>query len=747
VHVCKKPWQEGTERQEVCFISIKQAPPRPVKPQRGVRIGGGYHLTELRGHHKKNANDAEPKLIDKDTDEVIEGISSGQPYFLFAESGDADTFGKGKVPSERMHYRGEGCNDEYHFGTYNRGEARTAYGDKREKIGKKEYTKTVGPDVRECAAYRVLSSERRRAEREAAGTEGKSHNLTHKSEAKEPSESYNDEPASPGGSIEADAQAEVIAVRTKPAGNTSPTRITAAGAAQEDELPLGPAPPSWGASDVQLEQRPEEALDALLSAMGLTRKSTVEEEPGKGKQPSVSCTKCRVADQWAVEMCYISMDDIAERVIEHVVEKEVIVEKFVEKVVQVEVPVVRIVKEEKIVEKIIEKIVEVEKKVEVPVYKYIEPEKPEKPETPGKPGTQTIGTQTDAIVSPWSPVDSSHRLDALVSPVESWYIDTPWRFGDASMVLECHPRRGPGEQPWSGPSAWTTGPMTSRGGPLSGPRKSAAEVNEVPKVRKEKLGAVRVGGGFDVVGSVPETLKTGALNDVEAQDVLSSTKGETMQRMAGVHQTPGQRSIASARARSSIGGGNCKEVYGLVRQMTPDRTKGIHRSHEVLSQDMSKGGGRAPLAPHGHVFGTFLSGSQEKQRFGHNRGSRTAFRVYRSRVTSDDAIDVVPVMSRSQSQPIQRPVSAGPHRLSRAESQERGLSMNQSSQALDNHSQTIQRPASARASRCSRTENQAQGLSRSSHALETTAISTIEAATTASLSGLGLHRSSGSDSA
>merc|ERR1719161_1930791 len=118
--------------------------------------------------------------------------------------------------------------------------------------------------------------------------------------------------------------------------------------------------------------------------MGLSRKSTVEEGPGMGKQASVSCTKCRVADQWSVEMCYICMDDIAERVIEHVVEKEVIVEKVVEKIVEVEVPVIRTVKERVEVEVPVERIVE--RRVEVPV--YIQEEKPE---------TQTIGIQTDPI--------------------------------------------------------------------------------------------------------------------------------------------------------------------------------------------------------------------------------------------------------------------------------------------------------------------------------------------------------------
>jgi len=383
-----------------------------------------------------------------------------------------------------------------------------------------------------------------------------------------------------------------------------------------------------------------------LSAMGLSRKSSVEEGSGKGTQASVSCTKCRVADQWAVEMCYISIDDIAERVIEHVVEKEVIVEKIVEKIVEVEKPVIRTVKEIVEIEVPVERIIE--QKVEV--LRYIEVEKPP---------TRTMGTQTDVVEEP----------------------------------------------------APETPKVNVRGSRLSA--HVQAQPIFAPQARKENVGAVRVGGGFEVVGSVPDVLKKGALSDTEAQGVLASTKAETMQRMAGVQDVASRRSITSAKPRSSTSGSNeaCKEVYGLVRGMTPDRTKGIHRSQEVLSAEISKGG-KAPPAPAGHVFGTFLRGSQERQRFGHDRGSRTPFRVYRSRVTSDDACDVAPVMRRSQSQPIRRPSSAGPSRSSVPLGQERGFSPGRPSQTLD-----------------------------------TTAVSTIEAATTASFSGLGMHRSSGSESA
>lgn len=674
VHVCKKPWQEA-ERQEVCFISIKQAPPRPGKPQRGVRIGGGYHLAELKGHNKTAANgiDVQPELVDKDTNEVIEGIESGQPYFFLAESGDADTFGKGKVPPERMHYRGDEKNGEYHFGTYMRGEARTSFGDRRERRGIPEYDKSVGPDVRECASFRVFSSERRRAERQS-DFHRVEQGLESASRAQESMESKSYQTDGSGAGPDAGAGAGTpTTISTCPTMGVGVERAAgmAKTASREGELPLGPAPPSCTASQAALEAKPGAALDALLSAMGLSRKSTVEDAPGKGKQPSVSCTKCRVADEWSVEMCYICMDDVVERIVEQVVEKEVIVEKIVEKIVEVEVPVIKHIKEVVTVE--VEVPVEriVTQTVEVP--KYIEVEKPE---------TRTMGTQTDELAVPWVRRHETEGTLLIEEPPKCAHCGSTSHTSD-----QCKP----------------------------------PEAKEIfaPRGRREKLGAVRVGGGFEVVCSVPEVLKKGTLNDIEAQEVLASTKAETMQRMAGLkmEDVVPRRSSSSARARSSInlagGKENCKEVYGLVRQMNPDRTSKIHRSHEFLAGEINRGGA-APQAPYGHVFGTFLAGSQEKQRFGNNRGSRMPFRVYRSRVTSEDAVDVVPVMSRSHSQPARRPSSAGPARRSGPENQER--------------------------------PERALGTSRSSQALETTAISTIEADTTASISRLAdtLQKSSAS---
>lgn len=703
VHVCKKPWQE-TERQEVCFISIKQAPQRPTKPHRGVRIGGGYHLTELKGQYKKSKNgiDVQPELIDKETGEVIDGIESGQPYFLYAESGDTDTFAKGKVPPERMHYKGGGFENEFHFGTYNRGEARTPYGDRKECRGLKEYDKSVGPDVRDCASFRVLSSERRRAARQSkenvapqGSCQMSEDNESMEQDSHEGARTETGVTRQTSGACTFNQTGEIAGkiVATGEAGRQEVGRVGTGG----EELPLGPAPPSLTTSEVPLEARTEQALEALLNAMGLSRKSTVEEAPGKGKQASVSCTKCRVADQWSVEMCYICMDDIIERVIEHVVEKEVIVERIVEKLVEVEVPVVRTVKEICTVEVPVERIVEKEVRVEVPCYIEVE-----------KPPTRTIGTQTEE--EPTCPF--------------------------CGKVKSAHPE---GEFPC--PTCHVCGKVKSAHEPGKFPCQPPTQAQEIfaPKARKvlkENIGAVRVGGGFEVVGSVPDVLKKSALNDIEAQRVLASTKGDTMQRMAGVQDVVSRRSLDSTKAQAFVAGPrstvqDCKEVYGLVRSSGPERTRGIHQSQEALLKEINIGG-KAPPAPAGHVFGTFLRGSQEKQRFGHDRGSRTPFRVYRSRVTAEDASNVAPVLKRSHSQPaIRRPASAGPHRNSGPKSQERGPSPPRAVQTLED--------ASISAIEAELVQRAGLGGFAS--------MSAIEAATTASFSALGLLRSSGSESA
>jgi len=358
------------------------------------------------------------------------------------------------------------------------------------------------------------------------------------------------------------------------------------------------------------------------------------------------------------------MDDINERIIEHVVEKEVVKEKIIEKeiLVEVEKPViVHTPGPERIVEKVIEKVVQIEVPVEVPC--YIERKKPP---------TQTIGTQTDTV-------------------------DLEWKIKE--------------------------------------PAKEAKQ-EFAQQSREKNLGAIRVGGGFEVVKSVPDVLRKGALTDTEAQGVLASTRAETMQRMAGL--PPQSGTSATIRSVPNASKDVCKEVYGLVRQQTPDRTKGIHRSQEVLAAEIKQGGGKAPPAPAGHVFGTFLRASQEKQRFNHDRGSRTPFRVYRSRVTAEDASDIAPVMRRSHSQPIRRPASAGPRvswvdTSTSKEFQERGSI----SKEFQERGSISSRPSQAL---------ELQQLQQQIHgSMEATAISTIEVATTASYSELPLHRSSGSD--
>jgi len=174
VHACRI--DDSAWREEVCYIRVQEAAQRPQKPERGVRIGGGYHIAEFKQATQKEIvehTSSDCMISPEDADgaaRLVEaaGIQAGATkYALLLESDEADRFAFGKVPPERMRYRGEApC--QYHFGSYTKGEARTSKGDRRELSGRSSFDQTVRP--RTEGTFRVLSSEPRAWERAAAAS-------------------------------------------------------------------------------------------------------------------------------------------------------------------------------------------------------------------------------------------------------------------------------------------------------------------------------------------------------------------------------------------------------------------------------------------------------------------------------------------------------------------------------------------------------------------------------------------------
>lgn len=147
----------------------------------------------------------------------------------------------------------------YHFGTFTRGEARNYLGDRRQCGRKSNYEDYLGPGPRGDAAFRVLSSERRRRERLGASTSPDTRNV-----------------------------------------------VPLAGAANE---------PRWHGPG-------SEALDTLLRALGV-EPACFASDGQAHLAPKVQKTECCVGDRWQVELCYVCADRTTEKPVEVVVEKQV----------------------------------------------------------------------------------------------------------------------------------------------------------------------------------------------------------------------------------------------------------------------------------------------------------------------------------------------------------------------------------------------------------------------------------------
>lgn len=77
-------------------------------------------------------------------------------------------------------------------------------------------------------------------------------------------------------------------------------------------------------------------------------------------------------------------------------------------------------------------------------------------------------------------------------------------------------------------------------------------------------------------------------------------------------------------------------------QITPERYIALEQERAALAEDLRRGRCPTSSRPHGYLVGTFVQGAFERHRFSSERGARSAFRVYRSRITQD-ATCTVPV--------------------------------------------------------------------------------------------------------
>eukprot|EP00933_Yihiella_yeosuensis_P045308 TRINITY_DN4067_c0_g1_i1.p1 TRINITY_DN4067_c0_g1~~TRINITY_DN4067_c0_g1_i1.p1 ORF type:complete len:877 (-),score=185.18 TRINITY_DN4067_c0_g1_i1:219-2849(-) len=641
VHITRR--NDGLHRQELCFIRLEEAPPKPIPkvPPKSVRIGGGYYIPELERaavqnlsaevaatakartekrhmqHLIASGGRASPALLSPRSAEETGGDAQSRQSSLdsnrggrrlsaalqagaaqsFAEGGSGSSstlgsssengaagFAHGKLAcavGEDVYAAG------YHYGTFTRGEVRNVRGDRRTCAGKKGYSKSIGPPPNGDAAFRVLSSDRRQRQR---------------------------------------------------AGSLS-TRPGSAGRAVSKE-PVEVKEPSWYGPGA-------EALDSLLEALGLDIPCATEDE--KVPEPDVYRTECCVGGKWRVELCYMSADRNPEKV----VEREVKVVQKVPYPVEVEVPAPRPASFDE--------------------------------------GCQTTERFCAHCGAPGHVMQDCPllRLQAELRAAQNRKETTPCcQLCGAAVHLapECPLFN---RKPKCKDAVVQTEPQCQL---CNGNGHMAPQCPLLTKLLKDyagdgKASRVRVGGGWLIAPEVPG-LSDGNLDEVEALRALAAahaaghlaqdgsvTYGDlaaaelssqnqhamSMRLARPKSAPPGGRKALSPRrgsrpstpqvsnqrrssARLSVSSSTFapEDKSRLIHagQMGPERFKRLEQERSELSQRIRDGKTHSPDSrPRGYLMGTFVQNGSNNRNYSHDRGSRAAFRVLRSRITKDATVD------------------------------------------------------------------------------------------------------------
>jgi len=383
-----------------------------------------------------------------------------------------------------------------------------------------------------------------------------------------------------------------------------------------------------------------EAMGALLNALGLP-------DDGGAEGPEIYHTKCDVGGRWAVEFCYAGAA-------ESVVEKPVVAP--VEKVCTAELSVQT--------EELCAHCAGLgHTALTCPLW----------------PQTESLGVQTP----PWCSVCNS--LGHATSACPHKHIPPQM----AELGTQSEP-----PCPHCGDLGHLMSECPSRRVCMHcGAFRDAAEEcpcrrQPPPRAEAPKHAAFRIGGGFTLGPEVPG-LAGGGLDAAAALRSLASARvagcmgedgsvvyigerGGSIGRSGGINDIQGDASHTGAshgRPRSAPPRGGSRagvEAATAGGRAAPPRSPTPREAVSVLSRmpgpesfralerernDVASWGHVVPGArPHGHLVGTFIRGYDEAHRFPSERGARTAFRVFRSRIAPDAAcISISPPRSRSSS--------------------------------------------------------------------------------------------------
>ncbi|CAE7658039.1 unnamed protein product [Symbiodinium microadriaticum] len=188
---------------------------------------------------------------------------------------------------------------------------------------------------------------------------------------------------------------------------------------------------------------------------------------------------------------------------------------------------------------------------------------------------------------------------------------------------------------------------------------------------------IRVGGGWLIAPQVPGLGEPG-LNEEEAIQALAaantagcmtkdgqvvysksrspsrprSAPGETrsVSPRSSKAQTPSSSPQRSPRdsPRTSTSAPKDQARILAAGPMGPERFKAMEQERAALSERIRDGQGKPPEQRSGFLYGTFVQGGHDKHRFSSDRGARSMYRVYRSSVSQDSAMDPSELRSASR---------------------------------------------------------------------------------------------------
>ncbi|CAE7784754.1 DNMT3B, partial [Symbiodinium pilosum] len=185
---------------------------------------------------------------------------------------------------------------------------------------------------------------------------------------------------------------------------------------------------------------------------------------------------------------------------------------------------------------------------------------------------------------------------------------------------------------------------------------------------------IRVGGGWLIAPQVPGLGEPG-LNEAEAIQALAAANAagamtKDGQVVYGKSRSPSRpRSAPSGESRSVSPRSPQAQTPSPQRTresprtsapkdqsrilaagpMGPERFKAMEQERAALSERIREGQGKAPDQHRGFLYGTFVQGGHDKHRFSSDRGARSMYRVYRSSVSQDSALDPSELQSSRRS--------------------------------------------------------------------------------------------------